>query len=159
MLPRSSSPVAVSEIGDGTTLTTALRRAGSTASRTASVSELRPLCETPNTGWVLAGNGSGWSPAPSRQEGMPRRRSSATGPRPPAGPYGAGEFEHADPAAAGRAGGRHGAPRGAGRGAVQQPGRAVEAADRDLHHPVVAGHFEQLAAHGRVEAVDGGADD
>lgn len=75
----SSTPVAMSAIGEGVMLTTACRRDGSTDSSTASVSELRPLCETPNTGCRLAGNGSGWSPAPSRQECTPRLRSDHTG--------------------------------------------------------------------------------
>ncbi len=59
MLPRSMTVLATSAIGDGAVLTTAYRSSSSTDSSTARVSALRPLCETPTTGWRLRGNGSG----------------------------------------------------------------------------------------------------
>ena len=79
MLPSDSTALARSATGDGSLLTTAYRSGSSIEPSTARVSVLLPLCEMPMIGCCDVGNGSGWSPAPSRHEWMPRLRSSHTG--------------------------------------------------------------------------------
>lgn len=77
-MPSEIVVVVMSAMGDGTTFNTAMRSFDATALSTASVSELRPLCDTPMMGCSEAGKGIGNSPALRRLALMPRARSAHT---------------------------------------------------------------------------------